>query len=84
MRAKFGQSDLKIDGEFIRSMTTSKEDRLIVKAVSEMARGLDIEVIAEFVTDRETADLCWELGVGSIQGSFVGPTVPLGEALGIN
>lgn len=73
---------LKIDGEFIRSMTTSNEDRLIVKAVSDMARGLDIEVVAEFVTDLETADLCRELGVDAIQGSFVGPTVALDEALG--
>ncbi len=75
---------LKIDGEFIRSMVTSDEDRLIVKAVSDMSRGLDIEVVAEFVTDRETADLCSDLGVDAIQGSFVGPTISLEEALGIS
>jgi EAL domain-containing protein (putative c-di-GMP-specific phosphodiesterase class I) len=49
-----------------------------------MARGLDIEVVAEFVTDLETADLCRELGVDAIQGSFVGPTISLEEALGIS
>lgn len=75
---------LKIDGEFVRSMTTSEEDRLIVKAVSDLARGLDMEVVAEFVTDRETAQLCEDLGVDAIQGSFVGPTVALDRALGIS
>ena len=73
---------LKIAGEFVRSVNSSREDRLIVKAVSDLARGLGIEVVAEFVTDEETAATCGDLGVTAVQGSFAGPTVALGEALG--
>lgn len=75
---------LKIGGELIRSVTTSEEDRLIVKAISEMATGLGLEVVAEYVIDQETADACSGLGIHLCQGSFAGPTVPIGEALGID
>jgi diguanylate cyclase (GGDEF)-like protein/PAS domain S-box-containing protein len=75
---------LKIDGEFIRSVNASREDRLIVKAVSDMANGLGIEVVAEFVTSEAIAETCRDLGLSAIQGSFAGPTLPLNDALEID
>lgn len=73
---------LKIDGQFIRSLNASREDFLIVKAISDMAAGLGIEVVAEFVSSEEIARACREIGITAIQGSFAGPTVPLEVALG--
>ena len=73
---------LKIDGEFIRSVNTSREDQLIVRAISEIASGLGIEVVAEFVTSESIAETCRELDITAIQGSFAGPTLPLNEVLG--
>ena len=40
------------------------------------------EVVAEFVTDRKTAEACRKLGIDMVQGTFAGPTLPLREALG--
>ena len=73
---------LKIDGQFIRSLNASREDLLIVKAISDMSAGLGIEVVAEFVSSEEIARACREIGITAIQGSFAGPTVPLEVALG--
>ena len=73
---------IKIGGEFVRSVLNSEEDRLILKAISDMASGLGIEVVAEFVTDRNTAEACRKLGIDLVQGTFAGPTLPLREALG--
>lgn len=74
---------IKIGGEFVRSVLSSEEDRLILRAMSDMANGLGIEVVAEFVTDRKTAEACWKQGIDQVQGLFAGPTVPLREALGL-
>ena len=46
---------LKIDGDFIRSMTNSPTDQLVVKAMVDIAQGMGMKTIAEFVETPETA-----------------------------
>jgi diguanylate cyclase (GGDEF)-like protein/PAS domain S-box-containing protein len=71
---------LKIDGEFIRNLTTNKTDQLIVHAVVDLARGLGKHTVAEFVTDRATLELVRELGVDFAQGFHVGRPRPAPSA----
>jgi EAL domain-containing protein (putative c-di-GMP-specific phosphodiesterase class I) len=68
---------LKIDGEFIRSLSSSAADQVFVRAMVELARGLGKETIAEFVEDAQTLALITELGVDYAQGYFVGRPEPL-------
>lgn len=75
---------LKIDGEFVRSLPSSTDDQLIVRAMTEMGKGMDLEVVAEFVTDAETERLCADLGVDLAQGSNVGLPVRMEQALGLD
>jgi diguanylate cyclase (GGDEF)-like protein/PAS domain S-box-containing protein len=75
---------LKIDGEFIRSLPSSNDDQLIVRAMTEMGKGMNLEVVAEFVTDAETEALCADLGVDMAQGSNVGLPVRMEQALGLD
>lgn len=75
---------LKIDGEFIRSLPDSKDDQLIVRAISEMGNGMGLEIVAEFVTDAKIESLCADLGVDMAQGSLVGAPVPIEQALGLD
>ncbi len=75
---------LKIDGEFVRSLPNSTDDQLIVRAMTEMGKGMDLEVVAEFVTDAETERLCADLGVDLAQGSNVGLPVRMEQALGLD
>jgi diguanylate cyclase (GGDEF)-like protein len=63
---------LKIDGQFVRELTTSAEDRAVVTALVTIAQGLGKTTVAEFVEDAETLELLRELGVDQAQGYFVG------------
>lgn len=75
---------LKIDGEFVRSLTDSKEDQVIVRAITEMGQGMNLEIVAEYVINAATESLCGDLGVDMAQGSFIGPPVRIEQALGLD
>jgi len=68
---------VKIDGDFVRNLARSPADQLIVKAVSEMARGFGSKVVAEFVDSQATVDLLRTFGVEYGQGYFLGRPEPL-------
>ena len=67
---------LKIDGDFIRSLTSSVTDQLVVKSMVDIARGLGMKTIAEFVEASETVDMLREKGVDYSQGYFHGAPRP--------
>jgi PAS domain S-box-containing protein/diguanylate cyclase (GGDEF)-like protein len=69
---------LKIDGDFVRGLASSPTDRLVVKAMVDIARGMGMKTIAEFVEDAETVTLLRELGVDYSQGYHHGRPVPVG------
>ncbi len=68
---------LKIDGEFVRSCTTSQTDQLLIRAAVEIARGMGKETIAEYVGDDATVELLRSLGVDFAQGFHIGRPAPL-------
>lgn len=71
---------LKIDGEFIRTLSQSHDDQVFVRAMVGLARGLGKQTIAEFVEDQPTLELITELGVDFAQGYFIGHPGPLPSA----
>jgi EAL domain-containing protein (putative c-di-GMP-specific phosphodiesterase class I) len=68
---------LKIDGDFVRGLCTGAHDRVMVRAIVEIARGMGRETIAEYVGDEPTMRLLGELGVDYAQGFQVGRPRPL-------
>ena len=72
---------VKIDGEFVRALGTNPTDRLVVRSVVELARGLGAETVAEFVGDEATVDRLRELGVDYGQGFHLGRPGPVAEVL---
>lgn len=72
---------LKIDGEFIRSLPTNATDRLVVTSLVDIARGLSVKTIAEFVGDEQTVEQLRGLGVDYGQGFHLGRPAPLEELL---
>jgi diguanylate cyclase (GGDEF)-like protein/PAS domain S-box-containing protein len=70
-------SYLKIDGEFVRELPSSRTDQLIVRALVEVCEGLGIKTIAEFVTDQQTMDMVRDLGVDFAQGYHLGKPTPV-------
>jgi len=63
---------VKIDGEFVRSMSHNDSSLVLVKAMIEMTRALGKCTIAEMVEDVETLDLLISLGVDCAQGYLIG------------
>ncbi len=63
---------VKIDGSFIKSLDSSKEDQVLVRALAEIAQGLGKKTIAEFVESHEILEILHEFGVHYAQGYYIG------------
>jgi EAL domain-containing protein (putative c-di-GMP-specific phosphodiesterase class I) len=70
-------SHLKIDGDFIRELPTSRTDQLVVRALARIARGMGRETIAEFVGDERTLAMLRAYDVDYAQGYLIGAPAPL-------
>jgi EAL domain-containing protein (putative c-di-GMP-specific phosphodiesterase class I) len=75
-------SHLKIDGDFIRSLPSSRTDQLVVRALARIVRGMGRETIAEFVGDSPTLAMLRAYDVDYAQGFEVGHPQPLGALVG--
>ena len=62
---------VKIDGSFVRNLHLDEEDRIFVKAMVDLASGLGITCIAEFVENGEIVNVLKELGVELGQGYHI-------------
>jgi diguanylate cyclase (GGDEF)-like protein/PAS domain S-box-containing protein len=67
---------LKIDGEFVKKITTDKADRVTVQAIIEMAHGLGKTAIAECIENQPTLDVIRQLGADYAQGHHLGKPAP--------
>jgi diguanylate cyclase (GGDEF)-like protein/PAS domain S-box-containing protein len=67
---------LKIDGEFVKQITTDKADRVTVQAIIEMAHGLGKTAIAAWIESQHTLELITELGADYAQGYHLGKPAP--------
>jgi EAL domain-containing protein (putative c-di-GMP-specific phosphodiesterase class I) len=68
---------LKIDGGFVRALARSEEDRVVVRAIVGLARGMGGQTIAECVGDEATLMVLRELDVDYAQGFGIGRPEPL-------
>lgn len=67
---------LKIDGSFVKAMTQNATDAVMVRAMADIARSLQIQTIAEFVPDEATCVLLRSIGVHYGQGYGLGHPAP--------
>jgi EAL domain-containing protein (putative c-di-GMP-specific phosphodiesterase class I) len=72
-------NELKIDRCFVAEAASSRDARLIVKAVIDLAHGLGLVATAEGVEDQETMDLLAELGCDNAQGYFISVPIEGGD-----
>jgi EAL domain-containing protein (putative c-di-GMP-specific phosphodiesterase class I) len=77
----FNVDTLKIDGSFIRDITDNRISESMVAAITQVAKVMELETVAEYVETEETRKLVTKLGVDYAQGHAVGKPVPLDEAL---
>jgi diguanylate cyclase (GGDEF)-like protein len=74
-------SRVKIDGSFVRDVATDRNSRSTVRAIVELANGMSIDTVAEFVETKEIADEVRDLGVDYGQGYAFGKPEPLHQVL---
>ncbi len=72
---------LKIDGDFIAHLPESPIDQRMVRAMVEVARGLGLQTIAEFVGNADTVRLLRDYGVDYGQGFHLGRPRPVSELM---
>ncbi len=78
---RFSVSKLKIDRSFVRQIPHDHNDTAIVRAIIQMARGLDLTTIAEGVETEEVLECLREQGCDQIQGYYFSKPLPAAECL---
>ena len=78
---RFDVDYLKIDGSFVRDLATDNASRLFVRALCDVARGLNKQVIAEWVEDQAVMDILVEMGVPYGQGFLFARPQPFPAAV---
>lgn len=68
---------VKIDGAFVRDLDHNPEDRIFVKAITDMAHLMGKQVVAEFVESVTILEVLRELGVDFAQGYHIGCPQPV-------
>ncbi|WP_433274210.1 putative bifunctional diguanylate cyclase/phosphodiesterase [Actinosynnema sp. CS-041913] len=72
---------IKIDGEFVRGIDERSTDAVLVAGIVEIARGLGLSAVAEWVERPAQVETLTRLGVRVGQGFHLGRPVPLGHIL---
>jgi EAL domain-containing protein (putative c-di-GMP-specific phosphodiesterase class I) len=76
---RFPISDVKIDRSFVKDLPSNTDDVEITKAIIAMARGLNIEVVAEGVETRAQFEFLAAHGCHRAQGYFIDQALPLAD-----
>ncbi len=69
--------ELKIDRSFITNILESELDLHVVKTIIEMARALDLNIVAEGVESKHTKQILTKMGCRTIQGFYYSTPLPL-------
>ncbi len=72
-----GVDMVKIDGSFVADLAKNEDDRVFIEALVDLARNFEMETVAEWVDDQETAEILRSIGVTHLQGYYFGrPRIP--------
>ncbi len=73
---------LKIDGQFIRDITTDEADYAMVRSINELGHFLGKRTVAEFVESEEILARLTEIGLDYGQGYGIARPIPLNDLAG--
>ncbi len=77
----FRVDTLKIDGSFVRDITDNRISESMVAAITQVAKVMQLDTVAEYVECAKTRKLIAELGVDYAQGHEIGRPRPLLDIL---
>jgi two-component system CheB/CheR fusion protein len=71
------QLSVKIDGSFVRGVTTDPVARSLLKSINDIAHLLGKKTVAEFIESPSVVPVLCELGIDYAQGFRFGVPVPM-------
>lgn len=77
----FKVDTLKIDGGFIRDITENRISESMVAAITQVAKVMNLQTVAEYVETEKARKLITEIGVDFAQGHIIGKPRPIGSVL---
>ncbi len=83
----FPVDKIKVDRTFVKALGVEERNRAIVASMVHLAKGLDLELLAEGVETQQQVDILLSLGCSCIQGYFYSKPLPVKDfeiLLGIN
>ena len=63
---------VKIDGSFVRDLPTNPDNQLFVRTLIQLAKGIGLKTVAEWVETEEEAEMLRQEGVDFLQGWHFG------------
>jgi len=73
-------SELKLDRSYVTAAHKDKKARAILESSVELAKKLNLAIVAEGVETQDDWDLVKALGCNTVQGFFIARPMPAGEA----
>ena len=70
---------LKIDGSFIRDITTDTTNYAMVESIDHIGKVMGIKTVAEYVFDKSTYKKLKQIGVDFVQGYYVHTPMPTSD-----
>jgi len=70
---------IKLSGSYTRDIADNSDNRFFLQTVTDIAHGLDIEIIAEQIETAADAEAMQALGINAMQGYYFGEPLPLKE-----
>lgn len=64
---------IKVDGSFVRNLDQQDDNRFFLRAIADIAHGLDMQVIADSVETEPVWDALQDLGIDGGRGFWLGP-----------
>ena len=74
---------LKIDGSFVRDITTNTKSVAAVRGIVQLARDFVLQTVGEYVETKEQSELLRKLGVDFAQGYLFGKAEPLDTQMAV-
>lgn len=79
--ARLNVNEVKIAASFVREMSSSPPDASIVRAIIELARTLELRVVAQGVETADQREALAQLNCPAAQGGYLCPPLPPSEFL---
>ena len=77
----FNVNTLKIDGGFVHDITDNRISESMVAAITQVAKVMELDTVAEFVESKKACKLLRKMGVDYAQGHIIGKPVELESVL---